>query len=748
MEQYKKKFIEYAGEYQKELVWDEPAPIFRKHFRVEKKVTSAVISVCALGIGVLYLNGKRITEDLFISPVSNYEKTLWYTEYDVSSLLQEGENVLAVMLGSGYYNESIHTDWCFNEAPWRAAEKLLLVLNLNCENGDEQIFTDESWLCEKDCSPTRFHQLRFGEFYDASFATDWMMPEFDDSAWRHAVFSKDLSKGILRKCMSPPIREDKVSSCKNLFQNNNGDWVFDFGQNMSGYVRFQLNQPKGTILRIVYAEQINEDGTRRENDICRPYADGQTQVSKIVCNGEVFSWKPFFSYYGFRYIIVSGFATAPTEDTAEAIFVHQAVKRLGNFRCSDEILNKIYDFSIISSLSNMFYMLTDCPTREKLGWCNDAQASAEQMVQNFDMELFFEKWLQDMWDSQDDAGDMPAIIPTAGWGFHWGNGPTSDGVMFQVLACLYQYYGNETLLVKSLPYMMKYLDFVSAKIEPETGLPSYGLDDWASPNYFHNDRKTPLDYVTTLLMVRCYRITILAANLAGNADVAQKCIEAEQNLITQFKKVYINSDGTCKLQEQTALSMMLALGIGENLEGLKQQYAETLREKDYHISTGMVGMQFILPACDVVGLQEDGYKILTAKGYPSYHTWFENDATSLYEKWEDDESRNHHMYSCPIAWFHNSILGIKQDIALKKKKTLRISPYFLKELQFAEGSYQTICGEIGVAWKREGHTVFLEVTLPDGVVAEVSAEGYAFKDSSDTVKPAVSGKNSFVFVKQ
>lgn len=353
-----------------------------------------------------------------------------------------------------------------------------------------------------------------------------------------------------------------------------------------------------------------------------------------------------------------------------------------------------------------------------------------------------------MWDSQDDAGDMPAIIPTAGWGFHWGNGPTSDGVMFQVLACLYQYYGNETLLVKSLPYMMKYLDFVSAKIEPETGLPSYGLDDWASPNYFHNDRKTPLDYVTTLLMVRCYRITILAANLAGNTDVAQKCIEAEQNLITQFKKVYINSDGTCKLQEQTALSMMLALGIGENLEGLKQQYAETLREKDYHISTGMVGMQFILPACDVVGLQEDGYKILTAKGYPSYHTWFENDATSLYEKWEDDESRNHHMYSCPIAWFHNSILGIKQDIALKKKKTLRISPYFLKELQFAEGSYQTICGEIGVAWKREGHTVLLEVTLPDGVMAEVSAEGYAFKDSSDTVKPAVSGKNSFVFVKQ
>ena len=737
------KYIKHPAEYHPEFSYDSPAPMFRRHFEVGAGLLEARLEVSALGVGELYLNGRRVTDDRFVSAFSDYTKTLWYTSYDVTIPLNEGENVAAAMLGNGYFNESLHTPWNFNDAVWRDSPKLCFCLKLRYIDRTEYIVSDGDWLADIESTPCTFNQLRLGEIYDSRLAIDWMKPEFDDSSWERAIYA-DSPGGEFVEYPCEPIREDKVYECVSLTKNVSGAYVFDFGQNMSGYVRISANQPAGTKLHIVYAEQINPDGTRRDNRISDFYRDGETQFSELITNGKSFSWKPSFSYYGFRYAIIDGFVTEPSASDVQAIFVHQALTSLGDFECSDDTLNRIYRFAKLSTLSNLFNMITDCPTREKLGWCNDAQASCEQMLQNFDMTRFYKKWMRDIYDSMKPDGDLPGIVPTAGWGYEWGSGPVSTGIMFEIPARIYQYTGSTELLTQTYPYMLRHFEFLYKK-EIDGGLVAYGLSDWAGPFSKDNPTPVPLEFTTTLLVIKFLRIAKLAAELLGKADDVIRLDEREQYYTNNFRRAYLQPDGRLTLNEQTACAMVIALGIYDDLEPLKAQFYETFEKYDWHIHVGMLGMQYLLPACDICGFEDEGLRLICADGFPSYREWFKSGATTLYEMWYDDESRNHHMYSCPIAWFHNTLLGIRQDERLfglydhpgiythtytcavvseqsvnSREHIIRVEPAFVKSLDWARGSFETNNGRVGVEWRREDGKIKLSLSIPAGVTAETN----------------------------
>jgi len=707
-----KLFIRHPDPFDPTFQTDKPAPLFRRHFTAGDNLMEARLRVCALGLGVLYLNGQLLTEDLFLSPVSDYRKTLWYSEYDVTDRIRNGTNVAAAAIGNGFFNESIHTAWNFQEASWRNSPMLLFELTLFYEDHTETVRADSEWLCMKENSPYRFNEFRYGEVYDARMHTDWMMPEYDDSRWEHVVPAA-APDGELRLCPAPPIREDRAYECIRVTRNKDGAYVFDFGQNMSGYVRIRTHQPAGTRLHIVYAEQLEADGTRRDNNMTRCYKDGETQTSTLICGDAPIVWSPSFSYYGFRYAIVDGFASEPAPGDLQGIFIHQDVLRLGNFSCSDNTLNKLFRFSALSTLSNLFNMPTDCPTREKLGWCNDAQASAEQMLQNFDMIGFYEKWMQDLLDAQLPNGDLPGIVPTSGWGYHWGNGPTSTGVLFEIPYRVYQYTGSDYLLCFAYDAMIRHLAFYRDKIDPENGLYSYGLGDWAWPLHRQAPPPTPLTFTTTLLLIKMLRIAALAADRCAKPQDSEKLLARARNLSEKVKQVYLEETGRCRVHEQTAVAMLIALGIYDRLAPLHAQLKETVEEENFHFRVGMLGMQYLLPALEICGLEEYGYRLLTAEGFPSYREWFSSDATTLYEKWYDDESRNHHMYSCVIAWFYRRILGIRMETSVFTDHTVEISPCFLEKLRFARGIFRTAAGTISVSWEREENgVILLQLDIP------------------------------------
>lgn len=706
-------YIKHPAPFDPAFREEAPAPIFRRHFSIGKGLISAKLSYSALGLGKLFLNGAPVSEDVLTSPFSDYSKTLWYNSYDVTQLLSEGENIAAVMLGNGFFNESLHTSWDFDKAGWRDSPKLCLSLELNYADHVEYIESDTDWLCDFDCSPVRFNEMRYGERFDARFTADWMNPEFNDSGWTKAVIASDPG-GELIETPCEPIREDCAYNCVSMTKNARGAYIFCFGQNMSGYIRLRTTQPAGTKLHITYAEELDENGERADNSLSGHYRDGETQFSEVITSDEPLDWKPWFSYYGFKYVIIDGFAAEPSPEDVQAIFVHQAVKPTGHFSCSDETLDTMWRLARTAILSNLFNMPTDCPTREKLGWCNDAQASCEQMIQNYDMRRFYKKWLRDICDAVNDEGDLPGIIPTGGWGYQWGNGPTSSGILFEIPIRLYQYTGSDEALREAYPFMKRHLDFLETK--EYDGLISYGLEDWAAPR----SNPVPLEFTCTLLMIKFLRIASLAAERSGLDSEPHR--ERERFYTESFRQHYITSDGRLTLTEQTASAMTIALGIGD-LEALKPQFFETFEKYDWHFNVGMLGMQYLFPAIDLCGFEDEGMRLLTANGFPSYRLWFESGATTLHEMWDDRYSKNHHMYSCPITWFRNSILGIRQDETLFTEHRFILSPHFPKGLDFAEGEYETPAGKISVAWRRRFGRMNLSVSIPDGATAELRLTG-------------------------
>ncbi len=740
----KSDFIEFPEEFCFEYRTEEPSPVFRKHFTVSSGLKRATLSVCGLGYGYYYLNGEPVTADLFTAPTADYNKTLWYNVYDITKQLRPGDNLFAVILGNGFYNETLHTIWENNTASWRGLPKFALELSLEYENALETVKSDESWLCSKK-SPVRFNQLRSGEVYDARIGELWRTPCYDDGDWICAVRAEKAPSGVFRECTCPPIRIDREYKAVKIFKNSVGNYVLDFGQNISGFVKADIDLPAGVEITLRCAERLKSDGTCEFNEMDSTtfYRDCEFQTDKIICGGERFVYMPRFTYHGFRYVEIIGLSKPPTSDEFTALFVHQDIKRISEFESSDETLNKLYEMGLMSSLSNLFYILTDCPTREKMGWTNDAQASCEQLLQNFDISSFLRKWLQDIFDAMRDDGALPGIIPTHGWGYEWGSGPISSGVIFEIVYMLFRYRGDREALKAAYPYLKKHLSYIYGKKDPTDGLIGYGLCDWAGPFPSSNHAPTPVKLSDTLLAIKFYRIAEYAATELGFSDDSEAFYEKEKELTSAFKIKYLDENGRCRVNEQTALAMIISLGVYDELSPLKEQLCEQIKLYDFHHHCGMLGMQYLFDALDICSLSDYGYRILTADGHPSYKQWITDGATTMYERWSNLESNNHHMFSCVLAWFNKTLVGLRLDDTENAFKKAVISPAFIESLDFCKGKYRTASGDYCVCWKREKDGIKLDVSVPENSTAILRLRGYGFSDKNKGERELNSGSYSF-----
>lgn len=736
-------FIKPPVELPEKFMGSNYAPMFRKKFTVNK-VKTAKLYVCGLGYGYYVLNGSAVSPDLFTAPVSNYDQTLWYNVYDVTALLQLGENCMAVWCGNGWYNEDFPSPWNYDEADWRDVPKFILRLDVD---GETVLCSDASWKCQSE-SAVWFNDLRSGEYFDArKFDPDWVLAGYDDSSWQSAVLDMTPPKGTFRECKCEPVRECDVLECKDVMQTGEKKYVFDFGQNISGYIRLTVTGKEGQLLTIRYGEQLKDDGSLELNQMTNYYPVSEFQTDRFVCSGKEMIWSPRFAYHGFRYIEIDGLEQ-PAQANVQAVFVHQDVETRTAFECSDSFLNQLFRAGLMATYSNMFYQITDCPTREKLGWANDAQASAEQILTNFKSERVLEKWLQDIRDAMKEDGAMPGIMPTAGWGFEWGNGPVSDGVLFEIPYRIYLHSGNAMPLIESREHFKRYLKYLDNR-RNEAGFVSFGLPDWACPGM--DPAEVPVELINAVLEYRFREIMDLAESLttaenpAGMERMAgepksnspaddlehpslgemtnatyQECTEKLKTLIMD---TYLTEAGECTINHQTAVALMIYYHMYENPEPLKQQLKKLIEEADFHHNCGMVGLRRLYEALNQCGLQEYAYRIVTAKGYPGYRAWFELGATTLWECWDYEQkrdSKNHQMYSDVLSWMVKTILGIRQSEMSVGFQRVRVEPYYFEELEYAKGSCDTCGGNVSVSWKRTreksgGEKILLEITVPHGM---------------------------------
>ncbi len=740
------KFIEYPEAFHYEYRSVEPSPIFRKNFFVNNTPESAKIAVCGLGYGYYYLNGEPITNDLFTAPNSDYNKTLWYNVYDITDKISQGENLLAVILGNGFYNETLSTVWGNNTASWRDLPKFCLELVIEYKDSTQRIVSDNSWISSK-CSPVLFNQLRSGETYDANIGESWRQSDFCDDGWINARISEKAPTGVLRRCECEPIIKDTEYRYINAFKNTAGNWVLDYGQNISGFVRVSFSGKKGSQLLLRHTERLKPDGTCEFNEMDSEifYKNGDFQVDRVILADGVTNYEPRFTYHGFRYLEIEGLEEKPEKEDFVAIFVHQDIAPISTFSCSDDTLNRLFNMNKITCLSNLFYIPTDCPTREKFGWTNDAQASCEQMLQNFDIYKLFRKWLQDIFDSIRSDGALPSIIPTHSWGYDSWSGPICTGIIFELPYQMYRYSDNEEPILTAYPYMLKHLEYINSKKDINDGLIGYGLCDWAGPFPSSNHAPTPVKLSDTLLAIKFHRITAFAAQICGDFEAVGRLNESEKMLISAFKKAYMTADGECRVSEQTALSMIIALGIYENLEPLKAQLIKEIEKYNYHHHCGMLGLQYLFKALDICGISDFGVRMITADGHPSYKQWITDGATTMYERWGDRDSNNHHMFSCFLAWVNKTLVGLRLDEKENAYKKALISPVFVDSLDYCKGTYKTASGVYSVFWKKsDNKEISIELEIPDGASALLLLNGYSLSDSDCTEIELSSGKYTFI----
>ena len=705
---------------------DTGAPRFRRRFFLLEKPVRAQVLCAGLGYGYFYINGQSITKDLFTAPVSDYTKTVWYCRYDVTALLNEGNNVVAAILGNGFYNEAIESAWGHHHAPWRDVPKLIFCLELTYADGRiETVLSNEKWVCT-DHSPYLYNALRSGETYDARLEEPgWNDVDFDDSAWKPAMVVENPPTGVLRECLCEPIREFEIYDPIRVTKY--GDrWVFEFPQNISGYVRLCTSSLlRGQRLTIRYAEDVNEDGTLNLFNcfgLCKRPGLARYAYSEYISDGSDQIWSPQFSYFGFRFIEVTGLNAEPSNDLIKAVFVHQAVARKSSFSCSDYQLNRLYHMGIFSSWSNMFYMPTDCPTREKLGWGNDAQASTEQFLTNFDSARFLTKWHQDIVDSIREDGAIPSIIPSPGFGYTgMHTGPNCAGVLYEIPWRIYEYTGDKNLMCKHLPEMRTYLAYLRSR-ENADGLIGFGLPDWASPAGYSNS-STPKECSDTLLYIKFLKITRLAAELAGE-DASD--LEQEQARITKvFVSHYFEEDGTMNCDSQTALSMAYMLDVSPDQEVIARQLVDAVERENRHLSCGMLGVQYLYDALEKIGRSDLTYALITAVDFPSFSYWIdERKATTLCENFKFQDSQNHHMFSGFMPWLMKNLGGIRPAAPGFAKCVIK--PYFPNNLSYCNAWEDTPLGRVSVDWKRTGEDIEIIISLPEQMEGQLEYAGKAY----------------------
>ncbi len=684
----------------------DPLPRFRREFEWTGDVQSAEIYVQSPGFATYYLNGKNITEDIFISAISDYSKILWYNHYDVTHLLQKGTNTLCIVAGNGFFNESFRSAWNYDTAPWRDAPQVLVSLFVNGEN---ILVSDEYFRADCIGSPIIFSHLRSGEYYDARKADDaWLCAGYDNRDWTPVVV-RDVPAADLRPTPCAAIRELEVTAPLSVTETDEG-FLVDFGVTMSGYMEITLTAPRGDEIVFRYAEEIDDQQHLKHNRMDRPhfYRDTPFQVDKLIASGGRDTFKPMFTYHGFRYVLIEGLRTAPSAENMKAYFTHQDIGRTSGFDSGSDVLNYIYRAGIRSTYSNLFWSLTDCPTREKLGWANDAQASVEQTLINFDILPLYEKWFEDLKAAMRDDGALPGIIPSSGWGFDAG--PICDGLLYELPYRIYLYTGDARMLTGAIPYFERYIQYLGGKIA-EGHTFTYG--DWMG---YTCSKVVPKNFVRDFYFMKALFVTKEAHALAKTGDNRWAVrYEAEKEA---FLDRYLDEKHRCIIDQQSALAMLQQTGLYRDRTVIERQLMDAVERDNLQLTSGMVGVQYLYHALADAGRADLAYRMIT-ETEPGYRTWFRHGATTLWERWagEDDGSHNHHMFAGIIAWFYRSLLGIAPLADAPGFAKIDLRPCFIGELDHVKGYTDTVRGRIEAEWCRDGDGFRYIVTVPDTIEA-------------------------------
>lgn len=660
-----------------------------KQIFTAKKEEKAILYACGLGIAYYYINGKKITEDVFIAPVSDYSKTLWVNKFDVTEYIEDGENVFVAELGNGFYNEGAENVWNFHKAHWKGEKQLLAALSID---GKTVLETDKNWYCTQNAFYL-YNDLRIGESVDFRLLDKDLYSDRKVDGWQRVAETDHLGKAKLRLCTCTPVREiEELSPCKIYSVNNKK--IVDFGRNISGYVRFGYKGRQGQTIQMLYAEDFDGQDLIWHNMQTFYKSAQHIQSSVLRLSGERDTYTSKFAYYGFRYVAIEGGVT--DDFSICAIVVHNTAQRNTSFCCSQPILTKLYDAAVQSTYSNMFYTMTDCPTREKLSWTNDFACSIEQLLLNFDSKSLLEKCAVDIVDSQAADGLLGGIAPTNGWGYDYACGMTGS-LLFEIAYYSHEFYGNDYFIRKYLPHMLRFYRCYYEKAMQEAS--AFYLADWLGYKNASTDKKY-IELCYALYFQERLRYFYRVADKTCAED-----LDKEQAAVYERLHGYIRADG-CVENDFTSLVLALRFHIG-NFDVTLQKLKDNLIASDYNLTCGLVGFRFFVDFAEKNEQSDLLLRCLQAANGKFVKMVEKGDTL-----WEHDciagdrmVSLNHHMLSSFSSVFIQNVLGLKP-----KNGKLVFAPEKHISIEKASGSFGRGNGKVSVVVYR-GDGIKAELTV-------------------------------------
>lgn len=712
----------------------------RKAFVTDSQVRRATLYITALGLYEARINGRRVGDHILAPDWTDYRKRLQYQAYDVTSYVNTGSNAIGALVANGWYSGTIGNGGhqFFGKVPVLKAQLEMVTFN----DQTNVITTDESWITHP--SPILSSDFMMGESYDARLEVkDWDCPGLDEKDWVPATVRQEKNVPLEGQNMEP-VRQTGLIHPKEIKEPKPGVYVFDLGQNMVGVVRLNVQAPAGTTITIRHAEMLNPDGTVYTKNL-----RGAPSIDHYTCKGDgIEVWQPKFTFHGFRYVELTGLPIKPTREAVTGIVIGSDTPRGNRFTCSDKRINQLQSNIQWGQRGNYLSVPTDCPQRdERLGWMGDAQVFVRTATYNADVAAFFTKWLVDVDDGQSPEGAFSDVSPNTMNCYSvpaWGDA----GVICPWT--IYQVYGDTRILEHHLPAMIRWVEYCRTH---STGLlrdkdrgNDYG--DWLSIG-----ANTPKDLLGTAFFAYSTHLTAKACKAVGHKADAEKYQKLFEDIKAAFNKAYVAPDGRIKGNTQSVYAMALKFELlPDNLRAKAAQYLEDdIKAKDWHLSTGFVGVSYLLPDLTLAGKVDTAYRLLFQDTFPSWLFSVKQGATTIWERWDGwtpekgfqdpgMNSFNHYSLGSCGEWLFSTVAGIAPDPDQPGYKHIIIRPRPGGNLTEASASYNSIRGRIATSWKLRPERFTLHVTIPANTTATIYIPTKDSASVKESGRPALVAK--------
>lgn len=705
------------------------ARYFRKEFSVNKEIKQAIAHIIGLGLYELYLNGQKVGNQVLAPVPTDYNKSVKYNSFDVTPLLKSGNNAIGTILGNGRFY-TMRQDYKPYKIKTFGYPKMLFNLDIEYTDGTKAtIVSDDSWKVTAD-GPIRTNNEYDGEEYDATKElTNWNKAGYNDSNWLKAEFVQEAG-GNYEAQMTKNMRVMETLKPLSVKKIKDNTYILDMGQNMAGWVRMRVQGKRGDKVSLRFGENIQANGEL----YVRNLRDAKSIDIYTLKGKGIEVWEPTFVYHGFRYVEITNFPTEPTIENFDGRVVYDDIETVGNFSTSNNTINQVFKNAYWGIRSNYKGMPVDCPQRnERQPWLGDRTTGAYGESFIFDNHNLYAKWLDDIQQAQKADGSIPDVAP-AFWRYY-GDNVTWPSTYISIASMLFRQFGDKEIIKKHYPSMKKWMEYMSEKYTENGIVTKDKYGDWCVPpeskELIHakdTNRITDGKLIAAATYIQLLGAMQDFAQILGeNEDkkawenlsfTMQKAFN--QQFLKREKTQYSNGTVTANL-----LPIVYDIVPKENKKAVFNALVDKiLNENKGHISTGVIGTQWLMRGLTQNGRSDIAYQIVNNTDYPSWGYMVENGATTIWELWNGNtanpemNSANHVMLLGDlIIWYYENLAGIKSGS--EAFKTIEMKPEIIEKLNGVKASYHSIRGEISSEWKNEVGKFSWKISIPPNTKAHV-----------------------------